>query len=160
MMFEQISRFYRSRDRYWRNYRWLFRARCMECTPYDIYLPLTGGPGIECRSGGGTNIYQIVVSFLNNATFKSASVTSGQGMVTTTSGNGTKTITINLSGVTNAQTINITLFNLNDGLGTRDLIITMAVLVGDVSGNGMVNSTDVSQTKSPIRACYYNRELS
>ena len=69
-------------------------------------------------------------------------------MVTTTSGNGTKTATINLSGVTNAQTINITLFNLNDGLGTRDLVIPMSVLVGDATGNGTVNSTDVSQTKA------------
>jgi hypothetical protein len=116
-------------------------------TAYDIYLPPTGSPGIECRSGGGSNIYQVVVSFLNNATFNSASVTSGQGMVSTTSGNGTKTIMINLSGVTNAQTINVTLFNLNDGLGVRDLVIPMSVLVGDTTGNGTVNSTDVSQTK-------------
>ncbi len=116
-------------------------------TPFDIYLPLTGAPGIECRSSGGGGVYQIVVSFLNNATFNSASVTSGSGMVTSTSGNGTMTATINLSGVTNAQTINVTLFSLNDGLGTRDLVIPMAVLVGDTSGNRVVNSSDVSQTK-------------
>lgn len=116
--------------------------------PFDIYLPLIGTPGIECRSGGGSNVYQIVVSFLNNATFSSASVTSGQGAVTGTSGGGTKNVTIDLFGVTNAQTINVTLFNLNDGLGTRDLVIPMSVLVGDTNGNRAVNSSDISQIKA------------
>ena len=69
-------------------------------------------------------------------------------MVTSSTGSGTKTATLNLSGVTNAQTINVTLFGLNDGLGTRDLVIPMAVLVGDTSANRIVNSSDVSQTKS------------
>ena len=115
-------------------------------TPYDIYLPVTGSPGIECRSDG-TNVYQVVVRFLNNATFTSAQVTSGNGMVTSASGSGTMQATIGLSGVTNQQTINITVFGLNDGLGMRDLVIPMAVLIGDTTGSGDVNSTDVSQTK-------------
>ena len=58
------------------------------------------------------------------------------------------TVTINLTGVTNAQTINVTLFGVNDGLGTRDLVIPMSVLIGDTSGSGTVNSTDVSLTQS------------
>ena len=34
--------------------------------PFDINLPLSGSPGIECRGpGGGTNPYQVVVSFAN-----------------------------------------------------------------------------------------------
>ena len=32
-------------------------------TPYDIPLPLTGNPGVECRSGGVSNNYQIVLTF-------------------------------------------------------------------------------------------------
>jgi hypothetical protein len=42
----------------------------------------------------------------------------------------------------------VTLFGLNDGSGTHDLVIPMAVLVGDTTGDGQVNSSDVSQTKS------------
>ena len=46
---------------------------------YDIDLPVTGATGIECRSGGLDNVYQVVVTFLNPVTFSSASVTSGTG---------------------------------------------------------------------------------
>lgn len=117
-------------------------------TAFDDYLPLSGSPGIECRAPAAGNMYQIIVSFLNNATFNSASVTSGQGIITGTSGSGTTTVTINLGGVTNAQTINVTLFGLNDGMGMRDLVIPMSVLIGDTNGNGSVNASDVSQTKA------------
>src|SRR5207244_6392796 len=57
-------------------------------TNFDLTLPLTGSPAIECRSGGGSNIYQIVVGFANAVTFDPASVTSGNGSVTATSGSG------------------------------------------------------------------------
>jgi autotransporter-associated beta strand protein len=117
---------------------------------YDVYLPLTGPPGVECRSGGGANSYQVIVRFLNKATFTGAAVTSGNAMVSNISGNGTMQATINLSGVANQQTLHITLFSLNDGLGLRDLVIPMAVLFGDTTGNGIVNSSDVSETKGHV----------
>ena len=56
-------------------------------------------------------------------------------------------ITVNLSGVTNAQVITIKLGSVSDGINTGDVSIPMAVLAGDTSGEGTVNSTDVSQTK-------------
>jgi autotransporter-associated beta strand protein len=116
-------------------------------TPYDVYLPLTGSPGIECRSGGASNVYQIVVTFLHPATFDNVSVTSGHGTVTGASGQGTTIVTIDLTDVTNQQTINVTLFGLNDGLGTRDLVIPMGVLLGDVNGDGQVDSSDLIKVK-------------
>ncbi len=115
---------------------------------FDINLPLTGNAGIECRSGGATNDYQLVVNFANAVTFDHASLTSGIGSVAGTSGNGTNAITVNLTGVTNAQTINVTLFGVNDGTITNDVTAAMAILVGDTSYNGTVNSSDVSQTKA------------
>ena len=33
-------------------------------------------------------------------------------------------------------------------LGTSDITIPMSILVGDTTGNGIVNASDVSQTKS------------
>ena len=30
---------------------------------FDINLPPSGSPGIECRSGGGTNDYRVVFTF-------------------------------------------------------------------------------------------------
>ena len=121
---------------------------------FDVNLPLTGQPGIECRSVGLTGDYTIVVTFLANVSMNAnpqAAVTSGigtigsagvsnGGMVMTT-GN---VVTIPLTNVGNAQTINVTLNNVN---GSDNVTIPMRVLVGDVNGNGVVNATDVSQTK-------------
>lgn len=118
--------------------------------PYDIYLPATGSRGVECRQAAEGDRYQVVVRFLNNASFQSVSVTSGNGSVANVDGAGTKQVTIDLSGVTNQQTINVTLSGLSDGLGLRDLVIPMTILVGDTNGNGAVNSSDVILTKAQV----------
>ncbi len=112
--------------------------------PFDINLPLMGSPGIECRSGGATNNYQVVLSFASAVTFDSAAVTAGTGTVSGSSGNGTTDVTVNLTGVSNGQTITIKLFSVNKG---GDLPVQMSVLVGDTTGDGTVNASDVSQTK-------------
>jgi N-acetylneuraminic acid mutarotase len=117
---------------------------------FDIPLPLTGNVGVECRSGGATNDYQMIVDFATSVTVESASVTSGTGMVSSFSGNGTPTITVNLTGVTNVQTITVTLHNVNNGTSTGDVPVSMGVLVGDVNGNAAVNASDVSLTKSQV----------
>jgi hypothetical protein len=117
-------------------------------TNYDIALPLTGSPGIDCRSGGGGNVYQIVVTFANPVTFDSVMVTSGNGSVTGASGSGTATATIDLSGVTNQQTINVTVFGLHEGSGTRDLVIPMGILIGDVNGSRRTDSGDVTAVRN------------
>src|SRR6202011_962842 len=64
---------------------------------FDIPLPLTGNVGVECRIGP---TYQMIINFATSVTVQSASVTSGTGMVSSFSGSGTPTITVNLSGVT------------------------------------------------------------
>jgi hypothetical protein len=114
---------------------------------FDIGLPLAGTPGIECRTGGTTNDYQIVVTFGGPVTFSNARVTQGTGSVSSTSTNGSQ-VFINLTGVTNAQTIQVTLVAVNDGTATTDISIPMSVLVGDTTANKFVNSADISQTKS------------
>ena len=57
--------------------------------PFDINLPLTGNSGIECRSGGATNDYQVVFTFASAVTFNSAAITAAAGSVSGTSGSGT-----------------------------------------------------------------------
>jgi hypothetical protein len=59
-------------------------------------------------------------------------------------------VTVNLTGVTSAQRIILTLINVNDGTNSGDVPIPMGVLVGDVNGNAVVNSSDVSLTKSRV----------
>ena len=70
------------------------------------------------------------------------------GMVTSTTGSGTATVTVNLSGVANAQTLMLTLFGVNDGTSMNNVAVPMSILVGDTNGNGTVNASDVSQTKA------------
>jgi hypothetical protein len=117
---------------------------------FDINLPLTGNVGVECRSGGATNDYQMVIGFATPVTVGGASVTSGIGSVSNFSGSGTSQITVNLTGVTNAQRITVTLANVNDGTHMGNVPVSMGVLIGDVNGNAVVNSSDVSLTKAQV----------
>ncbi len=114
---------------------------------FDINLPLSGNPGIECRTGGPSGNYQVLVTFAVPVTLSSASVTSGTGSVSSTTVS-SKQVTVNLTGIANAQTIAITLFGVNDGTNTSNVVIPMIVLLGDTGANKSVNSSDVSQTKA------------
>ena len=116
--------------------------------PFDIDLPVLGDPGIECRSGGASNTYQIVFTFPTAVTFTSASITDGTGSVSSAIGSGTSTITVNITGVTNVQKITFTLFGVNDGTSTGDVGVAMGVLIGDTNGDGSVNAGDTTQTRS------------
>jgi hypothetical protein len=116
--------------------------------PFDIDLPLTGNSGIECRNGGATNDYQVVFTFASSVTFNSAAVTAGAGTVNGSSGSGTTAVTVNLTGITNAQRITVTLLGVSDGTRMGDLGVQMGVLVGDTNGNGAVSASDIGQTKA------------
>jgi PKD repeat protein len=116
---------------------------------FDVNLPLTptGLPGIECRTGGSNGTHNIVFTFAEPVAFVSASVTRGTGTVSGHSGSGTPVITVNLSGVTNAQTIQVTL-KVSFGSGTSSVSVPVGVLAGDVVADGVVNSKDVNFVKS------------
>lgn len=114
---------------------------------FDVGLPLAGKAGIECRTGGSGGNYQIVVSFGGPVTYSNAQVTQGTGAATSTSTQGSQ-VTINLAGVTNAQHLKVTLASVNDGTSVVNVTIPLDVLIGDTTGDGGVNSADISQTKS------------
>ena len=132
---------------------------------FDVNLPLVpigGAVGIECRSGGATNDYQMIINFATTVTVDSASVTSGSGSVSSFTVNGPQ-VTVNLTGVTNVQRITVTLFNVNDGTQMGNVPVSMGVLIGDVNGNGAVNASDVAQTKSrsgqPVAAATFRADV-
>jgi hypothetical protein len=112
---------------------------------FDIALP-----GVECRSGGATNDYTVVFTFSNNLASGNASVTSGTGNVAGIPAISTNTMTVNLTGVTNDQTLSVTLNGLTDQFlqTLPDTAIGMSVLIGDVTGNATVNASDVSAAKA------------
>ena len=97
--------------------------------------------GIECRSGGPDNRYQMAVSFPSAVAIAGAAITSGIGNVVGTTTNGAE-VTVDLTGVANAQTITLTLLGVSDGRKTNDVPVTLSVLVGDSSASGSV-TTDV-----------------
>ena len=124
---------------------------------FDVNLALSGTPGIECRAGDATNDYTMVVTFLANVSVNGspqAAVTAGSGTVgsggvsnggiVTISGN---VVTIPLTNVANAQTIDVTLNSVN---GSTNITIPMSVLIGDTNANGTVNAADVAQTKGRL----------
>ena len=116
-------------------------------------IDLTSGNGIECRSGDADGDYRLVFTFANPlASVASASVTTGNGSVV--SGNidsdDAHNYIVNLTGVTNAQVIAVSLNDVTDAAGNFSGAISasMGVLIGDTNADGAVNSADIGQTKS------------
>ena len=121
--------------------------------PFDIDLPLTGLRGIECRSGGTNGSYTMIFKFaLPISSVGGASVTSGIGSVSSRmiDSSNTRQYIVNLTGVTNAQYITVTLSNVIDMAGNVGSAVSVmaGVLVGDTTTNGEVNSSDIAQTQS------------
>lgn len=119
---------------------------------FDVSLPLSGSPGIECRSGGANGDHTLVITFTNAVVSGDAAVSSGTGNVAgppTFSGNA---MTVDLTGVANAQVLTVTLSNVMDQFSQTlpETNIPAAFLVGDTNANGLVNAADVSQTKSQL----------
>jgi arylsulfate sulfotransferase len=117
---------------------------------FNISLPLVGNYGIECRSGGASGNYQIVATFAVPVTVSAATVTPGPGGTGTVSGTPVVSgnqVTVNLTNVSHGQKILVNLIGVNDGTNTDNISIPMGVLIGDATGNKIVNSTDVSEVK-------------
>jgi hypothetical protein len=119
---------------------------------FDIDLPLTGTPGVEYRSSLGGN-YRMIITFAVPVTFTSASVNPGTGgtaqlaAAPTILGN---QVTVNLTNVSNAQTIRVNLTGVSDGINNGDVHVLMGVLIGDVNANKVVSNSDVSAVKAQV----------
>jgi subtilisin family serine protease len=127
-------------------------------TNFDVALPLLGNVGIEPRLGGATNDYTLIVNFGADVSVNGtpqAAVTSENGTigsngssnggVVTTSGS---TVTVPLTNVTDAQIIEVTLFNVTAGGASGNVVVRMGMLRGDTNADGRVNIGDALQTRS------------
>lgn len=124
---------------------------------YDIDLPLLGGPGVECRAGGPTGgNHKMVITFAAPVTVggsttppPSAATVTGTGTVSNITVNGS-VVTVDLTGVANAQIVTVTLNNVSDGTNTGNVAVPMGVLFGDVNGVSGVSGSDVNVCKSQV----------
>jgi hypothetical protein len=114
---------------------------------FDVTLPLTGKAGVECRTSGASGGHQVIATFANPVTFSNASIASGNGSVSDATINGSQ-VTLNLTGVSNAQTVILRFTGVNDGTNSADISVPMGILLGDTTANGSVNASDLAQTKS------------
>jgi hypothetical protein len=115
---------------------------------FDIALPFGGDAlGIECRDSGGN--HTLVFTFNNDVVSGNASVTNGTGTAAAPTFSG-KTMTVNLTGVTNLQTITVTLNDVTDNLSQvlPDTNVKMGVLVGDVNATKRTDSGDVTAVRN------------
>jgi hypothetical protein len=117
---------------------------------FDVPLPLAGTPAVESRSGGAAGDHTIVFTFSNDIATSSASVTGGSAMVSGTPIISGKTVTVNLTGVSNTQTVSVTLSNITDvfSQALADTSVSVSFLLGDTTGNGSVTSSDIGQVKA------------
>jgi hypothetical protein len=134
---------------------------------FEVNLPSSGNPGIECRTGGAGGNHTIVFRFQNTITsVANASVTAGTGSVSSSAiGADPHEYVVNLSGVANAQTITVTLTNVYDSAGNSSPSVSVQAgfLIGDVNANRTVNAADIasvkSQTGNPVTAANFRDDV-
>jgi hypothetical protein len=111
---------------------------------FDVNL-LGLSTAIEPRTGGPSGNHEIVITVPAGVTIGSISTSCGTIAQTTTAGAQT---TIELTGVPNATQCGIDLHGVTNGSTTNDVSIPVGFLLGDTTANGLVNSSDISQTQS------------
>jgi sugar lactone lactonase YvrE len=135
---------------------------------FDVNLPLAGGgsPSVECRTGGASGDHTIVFTFNHNIATANAAVTSGAGTVAGSSAISNNEVAVDLTGVANAQTLTVTLSGVTDAFGQTlgDTAVNIGFLRGDTNGNGTANATDIGQTKAasgqPVTTANFRADVS
>jgi subtilisin family serine protease len=117
---------------------------------FDVPLPLTGEPGVECRSTGGK--FTFVFTFSSNVVSGSAAVTSGRGRLQGSPIFSGSTMMVNLKGVTDVQKITVTLSNVTSDTSQvlPDTAVSANMLIGDTTGDKTVSNSDVTQTRGQV----------
>jgi len=133
---------------------------------FDIGLPATGPVGVECRTGGQNGNFTFVFVFANPIVSVANATKTGTGSISNRStGGDPHEYIVNLTGVTNAQRLTVTLMGVTDTVGNNapSVSATMGVLLADVNGTGIVDGNDVSavqsQTRQPITGSNFREDV-
>jgi uncharacterized delta-60 repeat protein len=130
---------------------------------FDIELPLTGAPGVECRSSGGA--HTLVITFSNSVAGGSANVTAGKGNVSGAPSFTGNTMTVNLSDVSDVQRITVTLSGITDTFGQTlpETAVSVNMLIGDINGSRTVNASDIgavkAQSGAPVTSANFRSDV-
>ena len=119
---------------------------------FDIKLwPQIGGVvPIEPRRGGTPGNHQIVMVFPAPVTFTGVSVSGGATATTNPAPNSAPAseIIVDLTNVPNAETVTVTLNDATTGGAPAPIQVQMRTLLGDVNGDGAVNSGDAQVVRN------------
>jgi hypothetical protein len=116
----------------------------------DVLLPLSGKAGIESRSGGEGGNFQLVFTFAHPLSAVGTAGLSTGTITGATIGSDPHQVIVDVSGVTDAQTIAVTLGSVADSTGAFSdaLVVSMSALTGDVNADGVVNSGDATVVRN------------
>jgi hypothetical protein len=130
---------------------------------FDIALPLTGEPAIECRSSHGS--HTLVFTFSTDVVSGSAAVTQGVGTVAGSPVFSGNTMTVNLTGVADIQQITVTATNVTGSGGQLlgSAAVSLNLLAGDAIASKLVDRSDVNLVKdqvgAPVSAADFREDL-
>ena len=118
---------------------------------FDINLPLTGSPGVECRTSNPAGSQTLILAFttpLTGVDSVSSSCGTAAGAIDP---NDPFRYNVNITGCNaNAQTVTVTLTGVHDNQGQTlaSAAVPMMLLLGDTNGDGAVNSGDAQETRN------------
>ncbi len=115
---------------------------------FDIPLPATGSVGVESRTGSPNAGQHLLVITLNApSTVATATASPAPVSVNSFTVSGSE-VMVNLSGVSDASRVTVTLGNVNDGVSSGNVNVPVGFLLGDANGDGAVNSGDATITRA------------
>jgi len=117
---------------------------------FDVDLPLSGDVGIENRAGSRTNMF--VFTFNNNVVaVDGATSTCGEAYEIRVDPADSHNVQVKLKSVACDQSrLTLTLNGVTDDQGNRldSASITFGILLGEVTGDGVVNEADIAATRA------------
>ncbi|MEP6974205.1 MAG: YCF48-related protein [Spartobacteria bacterium] len=118
---------------------------------FEIDLPLTGTPGIECRSGGPSGHFKLAFTFSNEiVSVDNVTISCGAVSSSTVDSDDAHRLVVRLDGVIcNTENVTLTLTGVHDDLGNTlaSASVPMSLLLGDVNGDGAVDNADSHEVK-------------